>query len=415
MSNPFSSPPQIPAGQPAYAPAQPAPAVAYVPQPVAPQPQVIAQPVPVPQPQPVPQPAPPPPQPAAPAEVPADFAYETEHPVLAVPFSATFGDSKLDGVGLSVAAAYVQIGGPLDPRWLNHRAPVRLQFDFESFSVQIDADVVVAGSRELGEMTLQFVDPLGPHLPQLRHILNSYISGDLVTMGSFLAYTGPTKPKASKPEDGKTPLFRRIRSVAVAGLSLGVIGVAATLMIARATQSTEIRPIFINREGKEMRATTAGQVSYLNPQARKGEVVFSVNSNSGDVLNFQLPCDCQVQVTDGIYEGATVLPIDVILSIFDSNVGVRVQTQISIEGLSKYMDGAAAYLDINDGRHIPVRVETTSATNIAAERGDLFVPVDVVPMEDGALTSEDIGKTAHLRLVNSWLNQLITRTNGDAT
>jgi alginate biosynthesis protein Alg44 len=335
---------------------------------------------------------------------------------LTVPFTALFGDSRLEGIGLSVAAAYVQIGGPLDPRWLNHRAPVRLQFDFENFSVQLDADVVVAGSRGPGEMTLQFVDPLGPHLPQLRHILNSYISGDLVTLGSFLSYTGPTKPKAAKGEEtGKPPLGRRLRSFAVALVSLAAIGIAATLMIGRATQVTELRPIFISREGREMRATTAGQVSYLNPQAQKGEVVFSINSNSGDVLNFQLPCDCTVEVTDGIYEGATVLPIDVILSTFDSNVGIRVQTQISIEGLSKYMDGAAAYLDLDDGRNLPATIETSSATNIAAERGDLFVPVYIVPTDPAALTTADIGKTAHLRLVNSWLNQLITRTNGDAT
>jgi mannuronan synthase len=158
-----------------------------------------------------------------------------------------------------------------------------------------------------------------------------------------------------------------------------------------------------------MRATTAGQIAYLNPAAKKGEVVFTINANTGDVLNFQLPCDCEVAVTDGIFEGATVLPFDVILSIFDATLGVRVQTQISIEGLAKVMNGAGATLDVNDGQSIPVRVETTSATTAAALRGDPAVPVRLVPAA-GALTPQDIGKAARLRLSSSWFRDLLIPT-----
>lgn len=417
MSDPFSAPPlQRPAQPMRAAPraAQPDPQPAPRAAPAHPAAQAQAA-------QPVAQPvaqaqtrAPAAPAAAAPAatkdqQVPTDFPYDTEHPVLNVPFSAIFGDSKLEGTGLSLAAAYVKISGPFDPRWTNHRAPVALKFDFENFSVQVNANVIVAGSRGPGEMTLQFADPLGPHLPQLRHILNSYIAGDLVTLGSFLAYTGPTKPKAAKADES-TPLSLRIRGYATAAASALAILAAVGLMYQRATSSTEIRPVFVERDGRPMRATTAGQISYLNPQAKKGEVVFSINSNTGDVLNFQLPCDCEVSVTDGMFEGATVLPVDVILSIFNEKVGVRVNTQISIEGLTKVMDGAAAYLDLDDGRTIPVQVVSTSATTVAADQGELFVPVDIVPPE-GVLTTEDIGKTARLRLSSSWLNLLNTNTN----
>ena len=64
-------------------------------------------------------------------------------------------------------------------------------------------------------------------------------------------------------------------------------------------------------------------------------MVFSINAITGDVLNFQLPCDCEVAVTEGIFEGATVLPIDVILSFFGSSASVRAQTLMSIEGLAQ--------------------------------------------------------------------------------
>lgn len=416
-----------PAPQQPVAQAAPQPVAQPVPQPVAqpvPQPMMapvqaaapaepVAQPVQQAAPQPAPQPAPAAPQPAAPQAVPAEFAYEGEHPVLPIPFTVTFGDSRLKGTALSVAAAYAAIAGALDQRWVGQRAQVVLKFDFEGFSVSVPADITVAGSRNPGEMTLQFADPLGPHLPQLRHILNSYISGDLVTLGSFLSYTGPTKPKAARPIES-TPLSRRIRSVAVAAGSVAVIALAGWLMANRATTATEMRPVFITRDGQPMRATTAGQVSYLNPAAAQGEVLFSVNSNTGDVLNFQLPCDCAVELTAGMYQGATVLPEDVILTILPENAGVRVQTQISVTGLNRVMNGARAWLDVNEGPSLPVTIRTSNATTLAAERGDIFVPVEIVT-EAGALTDADIGRTARLRIVAPFLSNLLSPPTGEAS
>lgn len=344
---------------------------------------------------------------AAPA-MPQDFVYDTEHPVLPIPFCAYLGDHKLEGSELSVTAVYVNIGGTLDPAWKGYREIIKLQFDFQGFSVTIFPEAVVAGSRREGEMTLQFMDPAGPHLPQLRYIMNTFIAGDFVSMGGMMAYTGPIMPKPAKGNDPKSAKFR-IRSLAMIVLSLTLIAVTSNVLYSRLTQSYEPRPVFVERTGLEMKATTAGQVTYLNPSAKKGEVVFSINSNAGDVLNFQLPCDCEVVVTEGIFEGSTVLPIDSILSFFDPNASVRIQTQMSVEGLSKVMTGEQAYLDLNDGRTIPVRIVPTTATNAASLRGDPFVPVRLTP-PDGALTPEDLGKAGRLRLAKSWLNSASRNT-----
>lgn len=343
------------------------------------------------------------PEPAASAEqakaVPQDFVYETEHPVLPIPFKVQLGEHRLDGVQLSVTAAYVAIEGKLDPAWKGYKQVVAMQFDFQGFSINLFPEIVVAGSREDGEMTLQFMDPAGAHLPQLRYIINSYIAGDVVSLGGMMAYTGPTQIKAPSNIDNTATRFR-VRSIGVAVLSLALMAGMGSVLYSRLTQSYESRPVFIERTGNEMKATTAGQVSYLNPAAKSGEVVFSINSNSGDVLNFQLPCDCEVSVTEGIFEGATVLPIDPILSFFESSVDVRVQTQMSVEGLAKAMNGETAYLDLSDGRTIPVRVVLTSATNAAAMRGEPFVPVSLVA-DEGVLGQDDIGKSARLRLSKS--------------
>ena len=332
--------------------------------------------------------------------MPSEFVFDTEHPILPVPFKAQIGDNRLEGVELSVAAAYVAISGALDPAWKGHKEVIKLTFDFQGFSVVLYPEVVVAGSRHDGEMTLQFLNPTGPHLPQLRYIINSFIAGDYISLGGMLSYTGPTQPKASK-NGTKSPSRLRMRSAAIAVMSLSLIVATLGTVINRLTQSYELRPVFIERLGNEMKATTAGQITFLNPKAKKGEVVFSINANSGDVLNFQLPCDCEVTVTQGVFEGSTVLPIDSILTFFDTNAGVRMQSQLSIEGLAKVMSGEQAFLDVNDGRSIPVEVVLTSATNAAAMRGDEFVPVNLQP-KVGAVTNQDIGKIARIRLSRPW-------------
>jgi hypothetical protein len=337
----------------------------------------------------------------APAPLPPDFVFDNEHPLMAIPFVVTWGDVRLEGTQVSVTAAHVAIDGAVDPAWIGHRQIVTLQFAFDGFAVTLYPEVAIAPSDKPGEMILQFLNPTGAHLPQLRYIINSAIAGDIASLGGMLAYTGPTKPRGAKKEE-TIPWRHRIRGMASAAASAMLMLIAIGILLARFTQSYEPRPVFIERDGQEMKATTAGQISYLNPDARQGEVVFAITANSGDVLNFQLPCDCEVEVTEGIYQGATVLPVDQILTIFDETVGLRVETLMSIEGLGRVLDGDQAYLDMSDGRIIAAEIVLTSASHGASQRGDLFIPVRLdVPA--GAITKADLGKTARLRLSRSIL------------
>lgn len=328
--------------------------------------------------------------------VPPGFAFESEHPVVPIPFRAWLDDVCLEGAGLSVASAHVTAPPRLDLSLVRNRQVARLQFDFEDFSISLYPEVQVLDGGKPGELTLQFMDPTGPHLPQLRYILNSFIAGDFMSLGSMMAYSGPTRPKEAKSGQGGKPR-QYFRSFSVALLSLVLIVLAGQTLHERYTQSYEARPALITRDGNDMRATSAGQITYLNHAAKADEVIYSISANSGDVLNFQLPCDCEVAVSQGIFEGATVLPGDPILSIFNSTVAVRVETLMSVEGVAKAMSGEQVFLDMSDGRSVPVTVVLTSATEAAAARGDLFLPV-TMRAGDGVLGAKDIGKTARVRL-----------------
>lgn len=340
-----------------------------------------------------------------PPKLPAGFGFDTEHPVLPIPFTAQVGDVKFNGTGLSVTAAYAEPRDPVPPSLTGSRQAVRLRFDFGGFTITLFPEVRITANATGDELTFQFIDPTGPHLPQLRYILNTYIAGDVVSLGSMMAYTGPTQPKEAKTGGGTAAdTRRRIKSIGVALLSCVLIYFAVSALFVRYTTSYELRPVFVMRAGNEMRATSGGQVIFLNPQAGKGEVLYSLSATTGDVLNFQSPCDCEVAMTDGMFEGATVLPGDSILTLYGQDRSVRVQTQMSTEGLARAMSGERVHLEMNDGRAIPAQVILTSATSAAAEEGDLFLPVRLEP-QAGALTEADIGKSARLRLSTPLLTQ----------
>ncbi|WP_226781747.1 hypothetical protein [Oceaniglobus trochenteri] len=340
------------------------------------------------------------------APIPSEFLFDKEHPVLPVPFTARIGEGKFAGSGLSLTAAYLSV--PLGRGYLRvgDRQVAKLEFNFEGFTIDLFPEVRVAQVSE-DEAVVQFTDPTGAHLPQLRYILNSFIAGDFVSLGAMLSYTGPAKPKITKSDLGASEVgARSIRRIGAVVLSVLLIVLAAGSIWQRYTTSYEPRPVFIARSGDEMRATSAGQITVFNPAAKAGEVVYAISANTGDTLNFMLPCDCEIAFEDGIFEGATVLPSDPILTIFDDSAAVRVQTQMSVEGLTKAMNGERVYLDLSDGRTVPVQVVQTSATNAAAQRGDLYMPV-VLLAEEGALSVGDVGKPARVRLARSLFGGVI--------
>jgi hypothetical protein len=329
--------------------------------------------------------------------VPYEFGFEDEHPAVSLPFGLKVCGQQFVGSRISMTAIHVMAR---DEVFLvkGSRHAARIQFDFQNFSVSIYPEVIVVGEQG-DEMVLKFADPTGEHVGHLRFVLNSFIAGDFVTLGAVMSYSGPTKPKQEK-KAAEQNWKERYKSIFVATASALLAIWAASALYVRYTTGIEMHPVLIERAGQPMQATTAGQIAYLNPAAPKGEVLFSINANSGDVLNFRMPCDCEVVLSQGVSEGVTVLPTDVIMTILVNNIDLSVQALMSVEGLARAMKGDRVILDMADGREIPVNVMAGTGANSAAMSGELFVPVQIVA-DEGVLSEADIGKYGQLRLVKS--------------
>ncbi|MEO9684888.1 MAG: hypothetical protein ABJF86_10675 [Tateyamaria sp.] len=340
--------------------------------------------------------------PAAAPSLPIGFGLENEHPLLTMPFSMRVGGQWFEGKRVSVTE--IEIAVPKGVIAPGFKDLATLSFPFEDFAITMMAKVTATDRGDDGTTVLLFSEPTGAHLAQLRYILNSFIAGDLVSLKGMMAYTGPTQPKAPKAAN-PTSMGERVRSVGVAMASLLIVLIAAWAVFSRYTSAYEMHPVFIDRAGFAMQATVAGQVTYLNPQAPVGEVAYTIASNTGDVLSFQMPQDGEVVLGSSVFEGATVLPSDLILTIFEINHSLRLRTLISIEGLARALQGDLATIELNDGRKLPVSIDVRDTTRAAALRGELFVPIDLTVKGD-PLSPSDANKSARLRLSKTLLGAI---------
>ena len=327
-------------------------------------------------------------------KIPAGFGMENEHPMLTMPFTLRIGDHSFEGRRISVTQMELARGTRKPSE--GGRGLATLTFPFGDFAITMTANITVAPSGDPDTLVLLFTEPTGAHLPQLRYILNSYIAGDIVTLKGMMAYTGPTQPKAPKAPE-KPPRRERIRSIAVAIISLSIAFLAASVVFSRYTTAYESHPVFIEQSGLRMHATVPGQLTYLDSNAAPGEVAYTIAATSGDVLSFQMPNEGMVEVASDIFEGSTVHADDLIMTIFDNSSELRLRTMISVEGLQRALQGDPVRIELNDGRKLPVKVQVRDITRSASMKGDFYVPVDLAVQGEG-LTPSDVNKSARLRL-----------------
>lgn len=245
-----------------------------------------------------------------------------DHPVVDMPFTAVIDGRQFKGRGISLVAAYVL--GLVDPAMLNATRLVRLVFQFDGFSVALDVDATLRPSASSsGEVELIFTKPTGPHLPQLRHVLNAFIAGDLVGLGQTIGVAGtaaPKRPTAASAPQPRVTVRRMLGGAAIGLLSILLVAIAWTLIYQRLYVSIVPTPGAVVSTGEVMRATATGQIVFVDLQAAEGEVALAIQSVSGDVQSLMMPCDCTV-TSKGLREGSTVLIGEPVLQL--SSAGDR--------------------------------------------------------------------------------------------
>ncbi len=322
-----------------------------------------------------------------------------EHPMMAVPFTAEIDGRHYHGDGLSLTRA--DIVGLLDPQLDGATRLVQLLFTFDGFTVALAVDCLISIGAPANRAALTFRDPAGQHLPQLRHLLNSYIAGDLVTLGQTLvvspaaASTG-ARAKAMRPA-GWRIVANRIFGTLILGLATLVLLFAVARIGYSRIFALEIpTAAHVTRLGQTLSAVTAGQVDYVNLDAAEGEVAFSIKSVNGQSISIAMPCDCDAQLV-GPDLGGTVLAGEPVIALFQPDAPLALSANVARDYLYEFAAADHVRVVFADGTTMRAAVDAQSLTVAANLGGRDDAAVNLVP--ETPLPATRLGQLAELTIV----------------
>lgn len=318
----------------------------------------------------------------SPAPVAAEPAVHGEHPVIRLPFNVVINGRSFQGNGLSIVGA--EATGLIDPQLHGRVQLVTLAFNFPGYSISLPVDAAIgAGAPESGTVTLRFLEPTGPHLPQLRYILNSFVGGDLIGVDGVIR-TGE-KAEAIRSDAPKTPADRQstiaagLRWGAFAGLGLLLAGFVGVKLYERLFVLPVTGLSTITLDGMDLRAISPGQLDFVNADARKGDIAFAIRTTSGEVLAVSMPCDCVV-APGSAQSGATVLAGDTVMTVAPADAPVVISSKVDGNGLRMLASGAHAEVHLPDGATTTASLDAKELPGLLRSATDgTAIPVTLVP------------------------------------
>lgn len=309
--------------------------------------------------------------------------------MLDIPFHVEIDGRQYRGREISLVRA--TISGLIDPHMQGLERLAWVVFRFQGYTVGLSIEVRVEDADAAkGAAALVFLEPMGEHLPQLRHLMNSYIAGDLVTLGNVLT----VRPSSgAKPKGAQAPT-RRLRRfggtlllLALTALLLGLVG---TKVFQRVFTYRLATPAVVGFDGRTLAATATGQIDFLNPDAKAGEVAYAIRSNTGQALSVVMPCDCRVEVL-GVEAGSTVFAGDPVLRVSRADAALVLTGTVLPEEMLDLAQARAVALRFSDGQEV-----TAQLGGLGSDAPGQPVPFRLIP--DQPLSEDRTGQLAEVTL-----------------
>lgn len=319
-----------------------------------------------------------------------------EHPMLDIPFLVGIDGRQFKGARLSLVMA--EISGLMDPALVGTTRLMRFVFPFKGFSVTLEImGQIQSMDREKGAAVVGFVDPAGAHLAQLRHLMNSYIAGDLVALGEVIGVASALPSPAARATAtaaGRSLTFGRvIGTVGLLAATVLLVGAVGMLAYARIFTTPLEAAGLVAQDGLTLTAIAAGQVDYVNLDADPGEVAFTIRATSGEMLSIAMPCDCAATAMAAV-AGATVRAGDPMMNVHAADAPVVVTTQVPADRVLDLAFADHVTMTFADGVTVSASADPAS---LQAPSGADTVAVRLVPREP--LDPARVGQLAQLTVI----------------
>ncbi|MGR3837778.1 MAG: hypothetical protein ACU0A2_05445 [Cognatishimia sp.] len=309
-----------------------------------------------------------------------ELSFHSDFPQVKIPFQATIAGVQMDGISLSQTKALVQ--GVL-PEHLDYQDDlISLRFDFDGFSISLFADAILAQDRKApnAPIAAYFSQPTDAHFLPLRYLVNSFLAGDVVTVGQLLS-TGAQEQDIEASPDRPPKPRSKLRLLALWAMGPLLIYLVSQLFLSNALYTYGPHPVVFAHSEQALRATVSGQIVALNPNARAGEIGYTLMGNTGELVSPRMPCNCLSEASEGVFVGATVMAGEPVLNIRDRHAPIEATVTLSQRGLAHHLAGARAELLLRDGRVVPVEL-ATRGKDAATMAADVRLP-DLPDITDG--------------------------------
>ena len=329
----------------------------------------------------------------------------SEHPDTNLPFKAVIDGRQFNGKALSLTSAVVS--GLAAADFCDNGRLAKFSFPFSNFAISIVAEVkITALDAATGEYRLDFLRPTGEHLPTLRYLLNSYISGDVVSLGSVISQ----RDQAAAPNVAKTqPKLSFAARLAILGRSLVTLAFASLLVVIfsslvydRLFTSKVDELAVLTQGGEPLRALEAGQVNYLNGSAGVGEVLYSLQNSKLETVSVTNPCNCRVNFT-AIAIGSTILAGETVAELVRLDSIPSVIVNLTSEEARRLLSGDVAEITLPGGKVLLDHQEMsiTRLTNSEKVRASFELQFNFDDLESGT--------PASVRIVNGTFASIYKR------
>jgi alginate biosynthesis protein Alg44 len=291
--------------------------------------------------------------------------FDSEHPIIQMPFSAIVDGRLFEGDGISLVGARAQ--GLVSQQLEGEHRLVTLVFPFAGFNVTLPVEASLhTSSSASGKLALRFTNPTGPHYTQLRHLLNSYISGDIADVGSVLSTSAgdPRGAEKIKPTNSRTAgrlLAGLIKGLLITAASVALFGFVGSKVYERAFVSHAEGISLISKSNTALRAVSSGQLDFVNPNAAQGQVAYAVRTTSGDLVSISMPCAC-VALPGALTAGATVLAGDAVMRVATPNAATQIDARVPLQAYRALVGGATARVELGDGSVILATLQQGTVT-----------------------------------------------------
>jgi len=347
---------------------------------------------------------------------------DNEHALIQLPFVAAIEGRQYEGSGLSLVNAFVT--GLAAPEIDSNSKIAIFRFPFDGFSVTLPIEVrIETVDRSTGLYKLVFLHPTGPHLPQLRYLLNAFIAGDIVSLDELMRVppekTAKAKSKAGGGSHSAGQVAKRILGMAlVTAASVGILasvsyGLQKRLFLHDVPALAVVEPV-----GLSLQTPEAGQLAFVNGEAGKGEVVFSVQTVRGSVLSVENPCDCKIVLSNQGVVGATVFPATPVAFVTNGEGTPILKARVPDQLAKMLLAGATAEAAMPAGETVVMGLRDVEP---ASKDGP---PESVVTLEPvaGSFSDADIGKSIPVRILSrnyidftGWISSLWVALTGKSS